>query len=61
MDKNYKIEKSVTVTFSYMDMIRLSNGLDKKAQDEEQRLGESMQSTQRLQHYIQEILNDLRD
>lgn len=49
-------EKTVTATFTYMDLIRLANALDDKASIEQKELGSIMGGTARLQESIQEMI-----
>lgn len=53
---NFKVNKTVTATFTYMDLIRLANALDIKSKDDVKRLGSVMNGTLELQETIQEML-----
>ena len=53
---NFEVNKTVTATFTYMDLIRLANALDDKATGELERLGSVMGGTSLLQESIQEML-----
>ena len=52
----FKVNKTGTVTFTYMDLIRIANALDDKATGELERLGSVMGGTSLLQASIQEML-----
>ena len=52
----FKVNKTVSATFTYMDLIRLANALDDKAQGELDKLGSVMQGTKVLQDSIGEML-----
>ena len=56
----FEVNKTVTATFTYMDLIRLANALDDKATGELERLGSIMDGTSLLQESIQEMLTAIR-
>ncbi len=53
---DFKVNKTVTATLTYMDLIRIANALDDKATGELEKLGSIMGGTARLQESIQEML-----